>query len=71
MIFRSVMTRKKSASLTSPMAWTNFCAGSREYDLREKDQAIRLFRDTSPDMLIHLAAVVGGIGANRTRMSEF
>ena len=38
---------------------------SREYDLREKAEALRLFSDTKPDIFIHLAAVVGGIGANR------
>jgi GDP-L-fucose synthase len=44
---------------------------SREYDLREKDQAVRLVRDTRPDMIIHLAAVVGGIGANRSNPGRF
>ena len=44
---------------------------SREYDLREKDQAVRLLKDACPDMLIHLAAVVGGIGANRSNPGRF
>ena len=44
---------------------------SREYDLREKDQALRLYRDTRPDIFIHLAAVVGGIGANRANPGRF
>src|SRR6267143_95222 len=38
---------------------------SREYDLREKSEALRLYKDARPDVFIHLAAVVGGIGANR------
>ncbi len=38
---------------------------SREYDLRERSAVQRLYRDAKPDLVIHLAAVVGGIGANR------
>jgi len=37
---------------------------SSEYDLREKPEALRLYKDARPDIFIHLAAVVGGIGAN-------
>lgn len=44
---------------------------SREYDLREKSEALRLFKDTKPDIFIHLAAVVGGIGANRANPGRF
>src|SRR5579871_3503017 len=44
---------------------------SREYDLREKSQAEKLFRDAKPDIFIHLAAVVGGIGANRENPGKF
>ena len=44
---------------------------STEYDLREKSEALRLFEDTRPDILIHLAAVVGGIGANRANPGRF
>ncbi len=42
-----------------------------EYDLREQADIIRLYRDTKPTLVIHLAAVVGGIGANRERPGEF
>jgi GDP-L-fucose synthase len=35
-----------------------------EFDLREKDDIRRLYDHTRPDIVIHLAAVVGGIGAN-------
>ncbi|HKV26038.1 MAG TPA: GDP-L-fucose synthase [Candidatus Acidoferrum sp.] len=48
-----------------------FTPHSREYDLREKADALRLFKDTRPDIFIHLAAVVGGIGANRTNPGKF
>ena len=44
---------------------------SREYDLREKAEALRLYKDARPDIFIHLAAVVGGIGANRTNPGRF
>jgi len=44
---------------------------SSEYDLREKAEALRLYRDTRPDIFIHLAAVVGGIGANRANPGRF
>ena len=37
---------------------------SAEYDLRRPDDVARLFDDTRPDLVIHLAARVGGIGAN-------
>lgn len=36
-----------------------------EYDLTEQSQVRALLRDTRPDTVVHLAAVVGGIGANR------
>jgi GDP-L-fucose synthase len=48
-----------------------FSPRSREYDLREKSQAEKLFRDAKPDIFIHLAAVVGGIGANRENPGKF
>jgi GDP-L-fucose synthase len=48
-----------------------FVSRSRDYDLREKEQAQRLYKDTRPDIFIHLAAVVGGIGANRANPGLF
>ena len=48
-----------------------FSPRSRDYDLREKSQAEKLFRDAKPDIFIHLAAVVGGIGANRSNPGKF
>lgn len=44
---------------------------SSEYDLRDPAAVARLLRDTRPELVIHLAAVVGGIGANRERPGEF
>ena len=43
----------------------------REYDLREREQIVRLLKSAEPDLVIHLAAVVGGIGANRLHPGEF
>ena len=42
-----------------------------EYDLRDRDAVLRVYRDTKPTLVIHLASVVGGIGANRARPAEF
>jgi GDP-L-fucose synthase len=41
------------------------------YDLRDLEAVVRLYRDTAPTLVIHLASVVGGIGANRLRPAEF
>lgn len=41
-----------------------FVPRSREYDLRERDSIRAMFEVARPDTIIHLAAVVGGIGAN-------
>jgi GDP-L-fucose synthase len=38
---------------------------SREYDLTRDADATRVIADTRPDAILHMAAVVGGIGANR------
>src|SRR5215210_6733468 len=43
----------------------------REYDLIHEAAVERLYRDTQPDVVIHLAAVVGGIGANRGNPGRF
>ena len=42
-----------------------------EYDLRERDVIVRLLTEARPDMIIHLAAVVGGIGANLENPGKF
>lgn len=44
---------------------------SSQYDLREKEAALQLFQDREPDVFIHLAAVVGGIGANQANPGQF
>src|SRR5579875_3351294 len=40
-------------------------------DLRDPRAVEDLLEGTRPDLVIHLAAVVGGIGANRERPGEF
>lgn len=44
---------------------------SREHDLRERDAIRALLRQAHPDMIIHLAALCGGIEANRQRPGVF
>ena len=44
---------------------------SRDYDLVEMEAVRRLYADTTPDVLIHLAARVGGIGANQANPGRF
>ena len=44
---------------------------SRDYDLRQESQIKRLLRDHPSEMIIHLAAQVGGIGANKANPGSF
>jgi GDP-L-fucose synthase len=44
---------------------------SQGYDLREKGAIVRLLHEVRPHLIIHLAAVVGGIGANRKHPGQF
>ncbi len=44
---------------------------SRDYDLTRPENCERLLADTRPDVLIHLAAVCGGIGANMKEPGRF
>jgi len=48
-----------------------FVPRSREYDLVRADAVKRLFQDARPDIVIHLAARVGGIDANRRNPGRF
>lgn len=45
--------------------------GSAEYDLTKEADVIRMYADQRPDIVIHLAARVGGIGANRENPGRF
>lgn len=44
---------------------------SADYDLTREENCIRLLEDTRPDIVIHLAGLVGGILANKIRPAEF
>jgi GDP-L-fucose synthase len=44
---------------------------SKDYDLRDVNAIRRMLNDMKPEVLIHLAARVGGIGANRAHPAEF
>jgi GDP-L-fucose synthase len=48
-----------------------FVPRSCEYNLCHREQVERLYSDQRPEMLIHLAATVGGIGANRNNPGRF
>ena len=47
-----------------------FAPSSAEYDLRSAHDAEHIMSDTKPDVLLHLAARVGGIGANQARPAD-
>jgi GDP-L-fucose synthase len=44
---------------------------SADYDLRDRSAILRLFHEAEPEVVFHLAAVVGGIGANRRDPGRF
>lgn len=48
-----------------------FVARSRDYDLRDRASICRMYDDARPDIVIHLAATVGGIGANLQNPGKF
>jgi GDP-L-fucose synthase len=48
-----------------------FVPRSRDYDLVDMEAVRRLYGDARPTLLVHLAARVGGIGANRENPGKF
>ncbi len=48
-----------------------FVPRSAQYDLRLREAVDALYAETQPDVVIHLAAVVGGIGANRANPGRY
>ncbi len=48
-----------------------FVPRSKDYDLVDMAAVRALYRDTQPTLLLHLAAKVGGIGANRDNPGKF
>jgi GDP-L-fucose synthase len=48
-----------------------FVPRRREFDLTREDAVTRVYAWARPDIVVHLAAVVGGIGANREHPGQF
>jgi GDP-L-fucose synthase len=48
-----------------------FVPRSKDYDLVKNEDVVRLLEDARPEMVIHLAAVVGGIGHNQKNPGRF
>jgi GDP-L-fucose synthase len=48
-----------------------FVPRQHDYNLTEKPDVVRLLEDSRPDLVIHLAAVVGGIGHNLMSPGKF
>jgi GDP-L-fucose synthase len=48
-----------------------FVPRAAEFDLRDKQAIRRMYDAASPDVVIHVAAVVGGIGANRENPGRY
>lgn len=48
-----------------------FVPRSRDFDLVDRDAVRRLYAQTRPELVIHLAAQVGGIGANQLHPGRF
>jgi GDP-L-fucose synthase len=44
---------------------------SAEFDLTSADDTARLFSEAEPELVVHLAAIAGGIGANRAEPGRF
>lgn len=63
--------RRVVANLEARGCRSVFVARSADYDLVQQDAVKRLLNDTRPSVIIHLAAVVGGIGANRSNPGKF
>ncbi len=63
---RAVVRRLQAGGATDV-----FVPRSRDYDLRTRDGIAAALSEGRPDLVIHLAAVVGGIGANRENPGRF
>lgn len=83
---RETMTENKRVCITGGKGFlgTHLAATFREegykqisvadidnYDLRIRDDVVRMYEELRPEIVIHLAARVGGIGANREHPGEF
>ena len=48
-----------------------FVPRSQDYNLTDNEAVKRLYQDSRPEVVVHLAAIVGGIGANRENPGSF
>ena len=48
-----------------------FIPSSKDYDLVQMESVRKVYKDAKPDIVIHLAAKVGGIGANKKNPGKF
>lgn len=48
-----------------------FVGRSRDYDLTKEEDVRRIFKDAEPEIVFHLAGLVGGILANKERPADF
>ncbi len=58
-----LLKKEDVAEITSPR--------SKDYDLVKHEDVVRLLNDNRPNVVIHLAAVVGGIGANMQNPAKY
>ncbi|RJX35411.1 MAG: GDP-L-fucose synthase [Desulfarculus sp.] len=63
--------RRLVAKLTQRGCQEVFVPRSRDYDLVRYPAVQRAYDDARPELVIHLAAVVGGIGANQAQPGRF
>ena len=68
---RGFLGRRLVALLQAKQPAALFTFSSTEYDLTHQTEVTRLYADQRPDVVIHLAARVGGIGANRANPGRF
>ncbi|MCB0224050.1 MAG: GDP-L-fucose synthase [Anaerolineae bacterium] len=59
------------AALKETGVETIFIPRHHDYDLTQIGDVVRVYQDSRPDVVIHLAAKVGGIGINREKPGEF
>ncbi len=60
-----------SGNLKTAVASDIFIVRSRDYNLVDNNAVKALYRDIKPDIVIHLAGLVGGIGANQANPGSF
>lgn len=68
---RGFLGRRVVALLQEQHPAALFTFSSKDYDLTRQAEVARLYADQRPDVVIHLAARVGGIGANRANPGRF